>query len=136
MTEFETRLIESEQRSLSNERRLESIESDVKEIKNDQKALYELASSVKLIAQKIEVLDDKVEEMRENVRDTNAKVDKQAIAMLETEHKLSARVTESETEPLKQTAKNVNSIRLAVVTAVCTFLATGILGTIIVFATR
>lgn len=61
--------------------------------------------------------------------DTNNKVNAQAEAWQETERRL----TETQNEPYKRTANNVNSVKVAIVTAICTFLATGILGAIIMF---
>ena len=115
-------LIETEQRSKSNTHRLDAMEAEMREIKNEQKAIYKIATSVEVIAQRVSNIEDKVV-------DTNQKVDSQAKAWQETERRL----TEAQNEPYKRTANNVNSVKVAIITAVCTFLATGILGAIIVF---
>lgn len=115
-------LIETEQRSKSNTHRLDAMEAEMREIKNDQKAIYKIATSVEVIAQRVSNIEDKVD-------DTNNKVNAQAEAWQETERRL----TETQNEPYKRTANNVNSVKVAIVTAVCTFLATGILGAIIMF---
>ena len=94
----------------------------MREIKNEQKAIYKIATSVEVIAQRVSNIEDKVV-------DTNQKVDSQAKAWQETERRL----TEAQNEPYKRTANNVNSVKVAIITAICTFLATGILGAIIVF---
>ena len=115
-------LIETEQRSKSNTHRLDTMEAEMREIKNDQKAIYKIATSVEVIAQRVSNIEDKVD-------DTNNKVNAQAEAWQETERRL----TETQNEPYKRTANNVNSVKVAIVTAICTFLATGILGAIIMF---
>lgn len=113
-------LIETEQRSKANTHRLNSIDNEIKEIKNDQKAIYKIATSVEVIAQRVSNIEDKVD-------DTNNKVNAQTKAWQETERRL----TEVKNEPDKRIAQNVNSLRMAIVTSVCTFIATGIVGAII-----
>ena len=116
-------LIETEQRSKSNTHRLDEMEAEMREIKNDQKAIYKIATSVEVIAQRVSNIEDKV-------GDTNRKVDAQAKAWQETERRL----TETQNEPYKRTANNVNSVKVAIITAICTFLVTGIIGAIVMFA--
>lgn len=115
-------LIETEQRSKSNTHRLDKMEEEMREIKNDQKAIYKIATSVEVIAQRVSNIEDKVD-------DTNAKVNAQAKAWQETERRLS----EAQNEPYKRTANNVNSVKIAIITGICTFLATGILSAVIMF---
>ena len=123
MTEQEkVTLIETEQRSKSNSHRLDAVEAEMKEIQNEQKAIYKIATSVEVIAQRVSNIEEKVD-------DTNRKVDSQTKAWQETERRLS----EAQNEPYKRTANKVNSIKVAIITTICTFLATGILGAIIVF---
>ena len=110
-------LIETEQRSKCNTHRLDAMEAEMREIKNDQKAIYKIATSVEVIAQRVSNIEDKVD-------DTNDKVNAQTKAWQETERRL----TEAQNEPNKRIANNVNSLKLAIITAVCTFLATGIVG--------
>lgn len=127
MTEQEkVTLIETEQRSKSNTHRIDNIEAELKEIKNDQKAIYSIATSVEVIAQRVSNIETKVD-------DTNSKVDAQTKAWQETERKLSEKVNETENKPYKQIANNVNSIKVAVITCVCTLLVSGFIGALIVF---
>ena len=55
-------------------------------------------------------------------------------AWQEPEKKLSEKVSETENKPYRDIAKNVNSVKLAVITAICTLLATGIVSAIIIFS--
>ena len=127
MTEQEkVTLIETEQRSKSNTHRIDNIELELKEIKNDQKAIYSIATSVEVIAQRVSSIETKVD-------DTNNKVDAQTKAWQETERKLADKVNETENKPYKQIATNVNSIKVAVITCICTLLVSGIIGAIIMF---
>lgn len=114
MTEQEkVMLIETEQRSLTNAHRIDTIEEWMHEIKSDQKAIYKIATSVEVIAQRVSAIEDKVE-------DTNVKVGE-----------LSNKVNENESRPYKQVATNWNSIKVAIITAVCTMLATGLVTALI-----
>ena len=127
MTEQEkVTLIETEQRSKSNSHRIDDIEDELKEIKSEQKAIYKIATSVELIAQRVSNIEAKVD-------DTNRKVNVQAEAWQKTERKLSEKITETENKPYKQIAANVNSIKVAIVTGICTLLVSGIIGAIIAF---
>lgn len=126
MTEQEqVMLIETEQRSKSNMHRLDNVEADIREVKNEQKAIYSIATSVELIAQRVGNIETKVD-------DTRSKVEEQSKSWQETERRLTERANEIENKPLKQTASNVNAVRMAIITGVCTFLATGILAAVIV----
>ena len=127
MTEQETvMLIETEQRSKSNAHRIDNIELELKEIQSEQKAIYKIATSVELIAQRVSNIEDKVD-------DTNRKVDSQTKAWQETERKLSEKVNETEAKPYRQIANNVNTVKVAIITCVCTLLVSGIIGAIVVF---
>lgn len=48
-------------------------------------------------------------------------------------NKLSEKVNEAENKPYKQIASNVNSIKVAVITCICTLLVSGIIGAIVMF---
>ena len=127
MTEQETvMLIETEQRSKSNAHRLDNMELELKEIQSEQKAIYKIATSVELITQRVSNIEDKVD-------DTNRKVDSQTKAWQETERKLSEKVSETEAKPYRQIANNVNTVKVAIITCVCTLLVSGIIGAIVAF---
>lgn len=127
MTEQETvMLIETEQRSKSNTHRIDNMEKEIKEIQSEQKAIYKIATSVELIAQRVSNIEGKVD-------DTNRKVDAQVKAWRETENKLSEKMNETENKPYKQIAMNVNSVKVAVITCVCTLLVSGLIGALIAF---
>lgn len=127
MTDQETvMLIETEQRCKSNTHRIDNLENELKEIQSEQKAIYKIATSVELIVQRVSNIETKVD-------DTNSKVDAQVKAWQETERKLSEKVNEAENKPYKQIASNVNSIKVAVITCICTLLVSGIIGAIVMF---
>ena len=122
MTEQETvLLIETEQRCKSNTHRIDNLEGELKEIQSEQKAIYKIATSVEL------------SNIEGKVDDTNRKVDAQAKAWQETERKLSEKVNETENKPYKQIANNVNTVKVAIITCICTLLVSGIIGAIIAF---
>lgn len=119
MTEQEkTKLIETDQRSKSAIHQISEIKKEVEDIRAENKTLYELTTSVKLIAQDLGSVKDDMAEVKDG------------------QLKLSNKVCEIENKPYQIMADNVNKIKVSIITAVCTFLATGILGGIIFFATK
>jgi len=126
MDDNERMLIETHERSKSNTRRLDSLENEIHEIKSNQTAIYEIASSVKVLVERVGYIEERVEE-------TGRKVDAQTEEWRKTEVKLSERITETENEQDHRVAKNVNSIKMAIITAICTALATGCLAAMITF---
>ena len=126
MNEQDTMLIEANQRTINNERRISELEADIKEIRNDQKAIYQIATSVEVMAQRIGNIEEKVV-------DTNQKVDAQAQAWQETEKKLADKISDVEMNPIKETAGNINSVKMAIITSICSLLASGAVGCLIAF---
>ena len=127
MTEQEkVTLIETEQRSKSNQYRIDALEEDLKDIKNDQKAIYKIATSVEVIAQRVSNIEEKVD-------DTNQEVKMQAKTLQDTEKRLTDRINETESKPLKRMDDNYNKVKVAVLSALATALASGLLAAIISF---
>ena len=127
MTENERiMLIETEQRSKANSHRLDSVQNSIDKMKEENKAIYKIATSVEVMAEKLGNIEDKVDE-------TKRKVDETAEAQRASEERLLQRVSDVENAPSKQTANNVNSIRLSIVTAVVTFLVTGVAAALVYF---
>ena len=127
MTENERiMLIETEQRSKANSHRLDSVQNSIDKMKEENKAIYKIATSVEVMAEKLGNIEDKVDE-------TKRKVDETAEAQRASEERLLQRVSNVENAPAKQTANNVNSIRLSIVTAVVTFLVTGVAAALVYF---
>ena len=120
-------LIETEQRSKANSHRLDSVQNSIDKMKEENKAIYKIATSVEVMAEKLGNIEDKVDE-------TKRKVDETAEAQRASEERLLQRVSDVENAPAKQTASNVNSIRLSIVTAVVTFLVTGVAAALVYFA--
>lgn len=128
MTENERiMLIETEQRSKANSHRLDSVQNSIDKMKEENKAIYKIATSVEVMAEKLGNIEDKIDE-------TKRKVDETAEAQRASEERLLQRVSDVENAPAKQTANNVNSIRLSIVTAVVTFLVTGVAAALVYFA--
>lgn len=120
-------LIETEQRSKSNSHRIDGVKNDLEKIKEENKAIYRIATSVEVMAEKLGNIEDKVDE-------TKRKVDETAEAQRISEKRFLQRIAEIENAPAGQTARNVNEVKIKVVTAVVTFLITGVLGVLIYFA--
>ena len=128
MTENERiMLIETEQRSKANSHRLDSVQNSIDKMKEENKAIYKIATSVEVMAEKLGNIEDKVDE-------TKRKVDETAEAQRASVWGGLQRVSNVENAPAKQTANNVNSIRLSIVTAVVTFLVTGVAAALVYFA--
>ena len=120
-------LIETEQRSKANSHRLDSVQNSIDKMKEENKAIYKIATSVEVMAEKLGNIEDEVDE-------TKRRVDETAEAQRASEERLLQRVSDVENAPAKQTASNVNSIRLSIVTAVVTFLVTGVAAALVYFA--
>ena len=103
----------SEQQNKDHERRIGTVEHRLYKIEKEQKAIYELAASVKVIAERVGNIEEKVD-------DTNRKVNEQAKTLREVENR-----------PYKRTHDNVNSIRLAIITGICSLLVSGAVSCII-----
>ena len=103
-------LIETEQRSKSNTKRLDSLEDEIDDIKSEQKAIYEIASSVKVLVERVGHVEERVEE-------TGKKVDAQTEEWHRAEATLSERIAKNQSEADRKTATNVNTIKVAIITA-------------------
>lgn len=112
MTDFERRVDELKN-DMSSFR--DGVNSEIKELKNDNKAIFDIVSSIKVIAEKISNIEEKVDA-------TNSKV-----------NKIENRIVEVEKKPDEQIAKNWNAVKVAIFSAACTFLVTGVIGAVIVF---
>ena len=117
-------LIETQERAKSNTKRINALEEEIKDMKSEQKAIYEIATSVKVLVERVGYIEEKVDE-------TSSKIDKQSEQWRKAESELSARISETKTEKDHQTAESVDHVKLAVITAVCTALATGLLSTLL-----
>lgn len=120
-------LIETEQRSKANSHRIDGVKNEIDKMKEENKAIYKIATSVEVMAEKLGNIEDKVDE-------TKRRVDETAEAQKASEKRLLQRVSEVENAPAIQTSKNMNEVRVRIVTSVVTFLITGVLGALIYFA--
>lgn len=119
-------LIETSERAKSNTHRLDNVEDRLKSYESEQKAIYKIASSVELVVQRMGHIEEKID-------NANNKIDAQSRAWQESEKRLSDRISENEARPLRQQADNINKVKVAVITAICTAMATGALAAIIAF---
>ena len=117
-------LIETKERAKSNTKRIDSLEREMQMVKEDQKAIYEIASSGKVIAERMSYIEEKVDE-------TGKKVDAQIEEWRKAESRLNNRISETESASGRQLAKNINALKLSVITAICASVATGLFTTII-----
>lgn len=119
-------LIETQERSKANTARIGNLEEEVKALKKEQAAIYEIASSVKVLVERVGYIEGKVDE-------TSKKIDNQTEQWRLAESKLSERISDTSTERDRKTAESVDSIKLAVITALLTAIATGLLTTLLHF---
>lgn len=134
MEDLDTKtLIETEQRSLSNAEKIEAINEEIKEIKTEQKAIHTIATSVEVIAAHMSHIEEKVDETNRKVDETNQKFNDQVEAWRESERKLTDKIAENESVPYKKIAQNVNSIKVAIITCICTTIVAGVIGALLYF---
>lgn len=121
-----TILEEIKARTIANSTKIENINEEIKEMKQKQESIHKIATSVEIIAEHMNHIEEKV-------NDTNHKVDTYTETWKESERRLTEKIMENENAPYKQVAQNVNSIKVAAITCICTFLISGVIGAIIHF---
>lgn len=120
--DMESRIVRVEERVTQNCKDIENIHTDIVEIKNDQKAIYELNSSVKLMVEKMSHMTEKLDDTNSDVKTLNKEMSN-----------VKSQLAEVDVKADKQVAKNWNQIKVAIITAICTLLATGVIGAVISF---
>lgn len=105
MEDLEVKVERVEQRSKSNTHQFEELKEEMKE---ENKAIYDIACSVKVMAERLGNIEDKVDETAEGLKRTEAKLG------------------QIENAPTEKTAGNLEKIKIAVITAVCTGVAVSI----------
>lgn len=114
--DMESRIVRVEERVTQNCKDINNIHTDIVEIKNDQKAIYELNSSVKLMVEKMSHMTEKLDDTNSDVKTLNKEMSN-----------VKSQLAEVDVKADKQVAKNWNQIKVAIVTAICTLLTTGII---------
>lgn len=120
--DMESRIVRVEERLTQNCKDIENIHTDIVEIKNDQKAIYELNSSVKLMVEKMSHMTEKLDDTNSDVKTLNKEMSN-----------VKSQLAEVDVKADKQVAKNWNQIKVAIITAICTLLATGVIGAVVSF---
>lgn len=120
--DMESRIVRIEERVTQNCKDIDNIHTDIVEIKNDQKAIYELNSSVKLMVEKMSHMTEKLDDTNSDVKTLNKEMSN-----------VKSQLAEVDVKADKQVAKNWNQIKVAIITAICTLLATGIIGAVVSF---
>lgn len=114
--DMESRIVRVEERVTQNCKDIDNIHTDIVEIKNDQKAIYELNSSVKLMVEKMSHMTEKLDDTNSDVKTLNKEMSN-----------VKSQLAEVDVKADKQVAKNWNQIKVAIITAICTLLTTGII---------
>lgn len=131
MTEDETKLIKTEQRSKANEHRIEKLESDVDDIRKNQNAIYQLAASVQVIAQQTKDMSEDVKSLSTKIDEQGKKIDRQDRDRMDAEKALEAKIIAVQKEPALRQSDTIDKVKVAVITAICSGVATLILGKIL-----
>ena len=111
-------LTEVEQRAKSNSHQIEEIKEDVKEIKAENKAIYSLVESIKTISESVADMKIDIKEIKKSQGD------------------LSIKISEVESKPARELFNNISKLKWSIVISICSFLVSGILGVVIIFANR
>lgn len=114
--DMESRIVRVEERVTQNCKDIDNIHTDIVEIKNDQKAIYELNSSVKLMVEKMSHMTEKLDDTNSDVKTLNKEMSN-----------VKSQLAEVDVKADKQVAKNWNQVKVAIITAICTLLTTGII---------
>lgn len=113
-------LAEVDQRSKSNSHRLDKLEGDVSSLQKEQSAIYKLAASVQVIAEQTKNTSDDVKEL-------SSKIDKQADERIKAERALEDKIGVVKNAPALKQSETAEKVRVAVITAICSGLATTLL---------
>ena len=119
MEDIGVKLERVEQRSKSNTHQIEGLKEEMKEMREENKAIYDIACSVKVMAERLGNIEEKVDKVDEAMKRNEEKADE---AMKRNEQKL----IQIENAPSKETACNLEKVKIAVITAVCTSAAVAI----------
>lgn len=109
MTECEKMIMETVEKSKNNEKEIDRLSGEVVEIRNENKAIYELTTSIKLIADSVLRMQSDIQEVKNN------------------QTSLTDKITEIEMKPYK----TFSSVKISVITAISTLVATTVVGAIL-----
>lgn len=122
------KLAEVDQRSRSNEHRLDNLEDDVADLRKEQSAIYQLAASVQVIAEQTKTTSADVKSLSAKIDEQGKKIDKQDKDRVSAEKALEDKIVAVQSAPAVEKADTLDKVRVAVITAVCSGIATLILG--------
>lgn len=115
----------------ANEDAIKEVKEQLHETAEEQKVIHKLATSIEVIAERIVQIDSKVDMTNQKIDDQVHMWQRESERIEKEEKALAERIDAVENEPYKRTAKNARSIWVAVITAVCTLMATTIAGYIL-----
>lgn len=110
----------------ANEGAIKEIKEQMHEATEERRVIHKLATSIEVIAERIVQIDNKVDMTNQKIDDQVHMWQRESERIEKEEKALAERIDAVESEPYKRTAKNLNSIWIAVITAVCTLTATTI----------
>lgn len=110
----------------ANEDAIKEIKEQMHEATEERRVIHKLATSIEVIAERIVQIDNKVDMTNQKIDDQVHMWQRESERIEKEEKALAERIDAVENEPYKRTAKNLNSIWIAVITAVCTLTATTI----------
>lgn len=113
LEELAMALQRTESRAESNSHRLDEMKDEISELKRKQDAIYEMSANLSIITRSIQIVENEIKEVKSNQKE------------------LSDKVSTLENAPARSSYDSMNKVKLAVITAVCTAIATGILAVII-----
>lgn len=118
--DIEARMARVEEQTAANGRNIESIQNDIAGIRSDQKAIYDLSTSVQLMVQKMTHMTEKLDDTNSDVKNLSKEMSG-----------VKAQLAEVDVKADRQVAKNWNQLKVAIITAICTLLATGVVTAIL-----
>ena len=122
------KLAEVDQRSRSNEHRLDNLEDNVADLRKEQSAIYQLAASVQVIAEQTKTTSADFKLLSAKIDEQGKKIDKQDKDRVSAEKALEDKIVAVQSAPAVEKADTLDKVRVAVITAVCSGIATLILG--------
>jgi len=120
--DMDIRVAHIEEQVGQNTKEIGAIKDDISDIKKDQKAIYDLNTSVQLMVQQMGHMAEKLDDTNSDVKTLNKEMSS-----------VKSQLAEVDVKSDRQVAKNWNQIKVAIITAVCTLIATGAVAALITF---
>lgn len=100
---------EIKSRAESNTHQIEELKASVHHLEDKQDTIYKMSENLSLMAQSLKNVEEDVSDVKQNQKE------------------LSNKVSTLENQPSRESLENIKKVKMAVITAICTAIGTGLL---------